>query len=198
MGGWLEVDLDQSENWMTRPKFWLKPKPRLFSRPKFLKKKPRFFSKTKVSESETETFFRRPNFSKPILKPSNNWQKSQSERGNGKWWQGMFSFWYGKRKADNGVKWISAVLIWKREFFRLCNLSWWWQLSFLVPTEGRPCPFPARSLHYVEIYEIYNHTIASFDLVKWFARGNTLIFINWMCIMVQTNSVKTRHIAFVL
>ena len=69
-------------HWMTIPKFWPKPIPRLFLRYQIFQNRPRdffprpnffrnryryFFSETKNSETETETSFPIPNFPKPIL-----------------------------------------------------------------------------------------------------------------------------------
>ena len=52
---------------VTRPKFWPIPRPRLFIRDKFFRYQYRdFFSETKFSETDTETFFPRPNFPIPI------------------------------------------------------------------------------------------------------------------------------------
>ena len=53
-------------------------------------------------------------------------------------------------------------------------------VNFHAGGDGRDgrCPFPVRILLCVEIYELYNnHTIASFDLVKWFTKGE-YIYIN--------------------
>ena len=51
-----------------------KPRPRLFSETNFFRNRD-FFSETKFSETETETFFLKPNFPIPKPKPSKNWQK---------------------------------------------------------------------------------------------------------------------------
>ena len=56
------------DHWMTIPKFWPKPIPRLFFRYQIFRNRYRdFFSDTKFSETETETFFRDQIFPKPIL-----------------------------------------------------------------------------------------------------------------------------------
>ena len=77
-------------HWMTIPKFWPKPIPRLFlwyqifrnrnwdffPRPNFFETETDTFL-PRPNFSETETFFPRPNFSKPKPKPSKIWQKSR-------------------------------------------------------------------------------------------------------------------------
>ena len=70
---------------MTIPKFWPKPIPRHFFQNQIFQNRNRdFFPRQKFSETETETFFPRPNFfwnrnrdffPKPKPKPSNIWQK---------------------------------------------------------------------------------------------------------------------------
>ena len=90
-------------HWMTIPKFWPKPIPRLFlryqifqnrprdfflrpnfsetdtflPRPNLPKPKPRLFSETKFFQNRNRDFFTKPNFSKLKPKPSKIWQKSR-------------------------------------------------------------------------------------------------------------------------
>ena len=53
--------------WMTIPKFWPKPIPRLFSEAKFSKTKAKTFFRDQIFRNWNQYFFPRPNF--PKLKP---------------------------------------------------------------------------------------------------------------------------------
>ena len=56
-------------HWMTIPKFWPKPIPRLFLRYQIFRNRNRdFFPRPNFSETETDTFLPRPNFPKPKLR----------------------------------------------------------------------------------------------------------------------------------